>query len=129
MAKTKVLLMKVKDVPHPTQQFKQVEVDELQDYYNHLGCDLFDIVSRKIGDRFYDVYCDDCGLFEDDPIISMVNKNGEPMLVGNLIFANHNAAGETTSLSDEDVRYIVKNTCFAIDSKGRGLFRVIGNYE
>jgi len=129
MAKTKVLLMKVKDVADPTEQFKQVEVDELQDYYDHLGCDLFDIASRKIGGRFYDIYCDDNGLFDDDPIISMINRNGEAMLVGNLIFANHDAAGETTSLSDEDINHIMKNTCFAIDSRGRSLFRVIGDYE
>lgn len=84
----------------------EAEVESLNDYYEHLCCDCFDIANRKIGDRRFDIFVDDIGLFRDDPIPSVVDKNLQPMLVGNCIFANHDYEGNTTSLTDDDIRII-----------------------
>lgn len=127
MAKVDLLLMKVKHVDDPADQFEKIQVDELSDYYKHLECDTFDIVTRKIGDKYYDVFCDDCGLFDDDPIVSMTDQEGHAMMVGNLIFANHDSQGNTTSLTDEDMRNIKRNAHIGLGD-GRVIFRIVADY-
>ena len=78
----------------------------LDDYYKHLGCDCFDIANRRLGDRRFDIFVDDEGLLKDNPTISAITADNEPMLVGNLIFANHDGQGNTISLSDNDIETI-----------------------
>ena len=57
----------------------------LDEYYKTLDCSCIDIVERKIGGKFYDVMCDDEGLFREPQKISAINDMGEPMFVGNLL--------------------------------------------
>ena len=90
-------------------EVKEIDCDGLQDYYKHLGCDCFDIVQRKIAGKYFDIYIDDNGMFVEKPIVSASDSANEPMLVGNLIFANANAEGNTISLSDDDIAWIKKN--------------------
>ena len=85
--------------------------EKLEDFYEHLKCSCFDIAHRKIGGKWFDIFCDDEGLFKDSPIPSAIfpeefNKNHTVALVGNLIFANHDYEGNTTALSDEDINNI-----------------------
>lgn len=85
----------------------ETEVETLQDIYEALRCDCFDIAYRKIGGRKrFDIFCDDIGLFAENPIVSALDEKMCPALVGNLLFANHDYEGETTSLSDEDIETI-----------------------
>ena len=79
------------------------DCEDLDDFYAELECHTFDIARRRIGKNYYDIFCDDIGLYREKPVISAVNADGEPMLVGNLIFANHDGQGNTTDLSDEDI--------------------------
>lgn len=88
---------------------KPVQCSELDDFYRELDADVFDIARRKIGGRYYDIFVDDMGLWREDPVVSAISPKMEPMLVGNLVFANHDDAGETTSLTDEDMDRIVHN--------------------
>lgn len=123
----RLLLMKIYGIDDPTDQFEEIEASELNDYYKHLGCSCFDIARRKIGDKYYDIFVDDIGLFVDDCIVSAIDPAGQPMLVGNLIFANHDEQGNTTSLTHEDVRHIMRNAHIATGD-GRFLFRVVCEY-
>ena len=75
-------------------------------WYRLIGCDTIDIVTRKVGGRKFDIICDDCGLMSEHPIISAVDAQYEPMLVGSLVFAHHDAEGNTTGLVDGDVEAI-----------------------
>lgn len=88
---------------------KPVQCSELDDFYRELDADVFNIARRKIGGRYYDIFVDDMGLWREDPVVSAISPKMEPMLVGNLVFANHDDAGETTSLTDEDMDRIVHN--------------------
>lgn len=81
--------------------------DELDAFYDKLDCSCIDIVSRVIGEKRYDIMCDDEGLLKDAPKISAINDMGQPMFVGNLMFFNVDEAGELVGLSDEDVEYIM----------------------
>jgi len=96
-------------------QVKEVECNELDNYYKHLRCNCFDIAYRKVGGRYFDIFVDDIGLFAEHPIVSAMDSAGNPMLVGNLIFANHDAEGNTTSLSDEDISIIKEHLMNVVD--------------
>lgn len=125
---TKLLLLKIYDVDDPADQFERIEVGEcIDDYYKHLGCSCFDIAHRKIGNKYYDIFCDDEGLFKEDFIFSAIDPSGTGMLVGNLIFANHDDQGNTTDLTEDDVHNIMRNTHIATGD-GHTLFRVVCEY-
>lgn len=88
-------------------EVKQVNPEGLKDYYELIGCRVVDIVTRKIGRKFYEIICDDEGTFVDDPLISAIDDLGRVMLVGNLIICGKvNSEGDLTDLSSNDIRYI-----------------------
>ena len=96
-----------------------VYADGLEDYYKLIDCRCIDIVSRRIGDKVYDIICDDEGLFSENRRVSAVDSKRQPMLVGNLLIAGlADEEGHLTNLTDEDVEHIEKNLMFArtIDS-------------
>ncbi|HCJ37841.1 MAG TPA: hypothetical protein DHV37_05890 [Erysipelotrichaceae bacterium] len=128
----RLLLLRIDTTDFP-EIVKEVECNDLDDYYKYLNCGCFDIATRKIGDKYYDIFVDDEGLFKDNPIMSMANiDNGEPMLVGNLIFANHDDEGNTTSLSDEDMNNIKRHICLVdivkADRSKETRFIALGSY-
>ena len=86
-----------------TAKLSWVECCSLDDYYKHLKCDCIDIPTRKVGTVVFDVICDDNGLLIENPVVSAVDKNLRPMLVGNLLFSHHDKAGETTSCIESDM--------------------------
>ena len=84
---------------------KNIE-NTLESYYRIIECTTIDIVSRRFAGRRLDVICDDEGLFTDSPVITAVDHNNNPMLVGTLIIVNHDDEGETVSLTQQDVSAI-----------------------
>lgn len=92
---------------------------ELQDFYDAIGCYAFDIANRDIGGRRFDIFVDDIGLFADNPIVSAIDIGREPMLVGNLVFANHDSEGNTTDLTDDDIEHIKSNVVHYLTLNGR----------
>lgn len=79
----------------------------LQSYYELIECDYVDIVSRKIGKKYFDIICDDEGLYRQ-PKISAIDTMGQPMLVGNLFIVNYDGNGDNASLSDDDIAHVKK---------------------
>ena len=112
--------------------FYEAECECLNDYYEHLKCETFDIATRKIGNKYFDIFVDDIGLFAENPIPSVVDTSLMPMLVGNCIFANHDSEGNTTSLSDDDIAIIkdeVIEIYIADDKDGyKAITAVVGTY-
>ena len=84
--------------------------DDLKVFYELIGCQYVDMVRRKIGDKYYDVICDDEGAFKENPIISAVDTTYKPMFVGNLIISKANDEGELIDLSEKDVKQILRHT-------------------
>lgn len=85
----------------------EAECSNLKDFYKELDCECFDITRRNVGGRIYDIYCDDIGTFRDDPIPSAFDRNRQPCMVGNLIFSKHDFAGDSVSLTDDDIQHII----------------------
>ena len=92
---------------------EEVEIgqSQLDKFHDLIKCRCFDITQRKISGRYFDIFCDDEGLLIDPrpPISAFDTKKKMPMLVGNLIIANHNVQGDTTDLSDDDIKLIKKH--------------------
>ena len=81
---------------------------ELQAYYDLLDVETIDIVTRKIGGKYYDIICDDEALLKNNPIPSMIGPHCDIMLFGNLFIALHDGEGNEISLTKDDVNRIMK---------------------
>lgn len=82
--------------------------NSLEGYYKALDCDTIDIVEREINGTYYDIICDDEALLKGDPLPSALDKLREPMLFGRLFVCHHDDEGELTSLSDEEVKSVLR---------------------
>lgn len=123
MAKIKVLALDVQDGKGLYET--EIENHDLDAIYDILKCDTFDIATRKIGGRYYDIFCDDEGLLKEEQIISAIERGLTPMLVGNLMIANHDGAGETTTLTAEDIQIIKRHTTKLADHASGRLYTAL----
>ena len=97
---------------------REIECNNLDDYYNAIDCNTIDIVSRRIGDGWYDIIVDDEGLLADNPIPSALDvEHMTVMLVGNLIISKHDGAGNEISLDDDNVDEVMHNIVAVFDGK------------
>ena len=88
---------------------KAVEIDDsdrLNEYYRLLNCSRIDITSRNVGGIEYDIIADDEGMLKENPIVSALDPEGQPALVGNLLFCKYDGEGGETSLSDDDIAHL-----------------------
>ena len=91
---------------------KEIDFEpSLSKYYELLGCDTIDIVTRSVGGKVFDVICDDEGLMCENPVISAVDTKMEPMLVGSLLFVHHDSAGNTTGVTGEECTHLLAHVC------------------
>jgi len=112
-------IMKVFVLDTEDQSFNFVETEGgLSEWYRLLHCDLIDITERKIGGKYFDVICDDEGLFKENPIISAITDSGEARLVGSIAICNHDGEGHETGLTWEDEKIIVMKQAIATRADG-----------
>ena len=80
--------------------------------------------NRKVGGKWFDIIVDDEGMLKENPIVSALDSDMQPALVGNLLFCNWDGeTGEEISLSDDDIKHLEKYTALAVqkDAEGREL--------
>ena len=103
---------------------KAVEIDDdnhLQEYYKYLNCSIVDITSRKVGGKWFDIIADDEGMLKENPIVSALDSNNQPALVGNLLFCNYDSeTGEEVSLTDDDIEHLEKYSALAVKKDAEG---------
>lgn len=95
----------------------ELEYNSYKDYYKVLNCDTFDIQTRKFGDEWLDIYCDDEGLFKENNKPSVLTfANGElvEQIVGNVFIVSHDDEGETISLTDEQIKKVMETVAVVI---------------
>lgn len=120
--------IKVVVINDSTATFKTVPND-IDAFYKELNCDLFDIATRKIDNRVFDIYCDDEGLFVENARVSAIDKDENIMLVGNLMITNHDDEGNTTSLTEEEASYIIANVGYFSTLTHKTPYPVLMNVE
>lgn len=84
-----------------------LDANNLEHFYSILNCDCIDIVTRKVGGKWFDIVCDDEGLLKGNPIVSAIDNLGYPMFCGNLLVFNHEG-DELASLTDDDCEHVMK---------------------
>ena len=89
-----------------------LKLNDYKDFYPMLDCECFEIVRRKFGRNYYDVYCDDEGLLLDkDPAIYTFHEDMVcEVIVGNCFVCKHDEEGETISLTEDEVEEVLRNT-------------------
>lgn len=80
--------------------------DDLDAFYEKLGCDLIEIDERRIGGKWFDVMCDEEGTFRDDARISAIDNFGNTMFVGNLMFFHNDGEGNLTGITEDEVKHL-----------------------
>lgn len=104
MKEITVMILKAGDNSFPTVETIK---DDLDEFYKIIECNTIDIVSRKIGGIYYDIICDEEALLKDSPVVSVVSKDGSPLICGNIIICN-SKEGELKSLSNTDIYNLIK---------------------
>lgn len=94
-------------------QTKVVDAEGLQDYYQLIGCELVDIVFRRIGGKWFNIICDDEGALKRDPKISAIDSLCNAMLVGNLLIASGEINDDVlVGLDEKDVEHLEKHVAY-----------------
>ena len=83
-----------------------LQYESYKSLYPVINCDLFDIPTRYIKGKPFDIYLDDEGLLKGKPVVA-ASDDGLEVLVGNLFFCKHNDHGGIESLTDEEVNLIL----------------------
>ena len=93
--------------------------DRLEDYYKVLDCNLIEVAERKVNGVWFDIMCDEEGLLKGEPMVSAVDGEYHPMLVGNLLFLHSDPnTGEFVGISKPEAEMLLSNYAFAL-SDGR----------
>ena len=88
-----------------------VEVeDDLDAFYKLLNCDCFDITKRKIGGKWFQIMCDDIGLWKEGNMPSALTEDMRVGLVGNILVFPSIDSPDLHSLSDEEIEHLRDNT-------------------
>lgn len=82
----------------------------LDSYYSLLDCTCIDIVSRIIGDKRFDIICDDEALLKAPTFVSAYDRNDTPALFGSLFVCKFDGRDDVTSLSEEELDYVDLHT-------------------
>ena len=79
---------------------------ELDNYYKLLECSTIDMKAIRLGDRHYDIICDDEGLFvnPDELYVTYTNLTQSDSVAGNILLVGPpDEEGCETSLTDDDI--------------------------
>ena len=87
--------------------------NNLDELYRLINCDTIDVTYRQFDEKIFAVVCDDNGKLKSNSITSAITmRTNQPIrtdLVGNLIVTGYpNDEGDFTSLSDEDIKIILR---------------------
>ena len=80
--------------------------NDFKTIYDLLNCQLFTIARRKIGKKYFDIYCDDEGLLKEDNVTSAISLDNTEVLVGNIFIVKHDDNGEVVGLDKDDMKFV-----------------------
>lgn len=110
----KLLLLK-RDGRNVTHTIVEVEEDNfLKRAYMLIHCDTVDCVERRLSKdgKLYDLWVDDEGALKGNtkPTLATMSRFNDicEVIFGNVLVANHDEEGNTTTLTDEEIADIIK---------------------
>lgn len=110
------------------QIFEVVDIeDKLEVLRELVGCHTIDITWRLIGDKHYNIVCNDEGLLQGLTVTAL-DPGHMNVIAGNiLIVGDEDDEGALTSLTDEDVENIRANT-FNVPVRGSNILLLSISY-
>lgn len=101
--------------------------NSLDSLYAALDCDVINIAGRTICGHPYDIVCDENGLLRNDYYVSAVDEKKHPMLIGRLFVCHHDDEGELTSLTDHEIKHVLKQCRLAVraNTPNREYYRML----
>lgn len=103
MRKIKGVLGKINERGEVEFSIHDFEYNNYKDIYTLLNIKLFTVAVRKIGNTYYDIYCDDEGVYNSNiPAMISCDDNcfGTEVIFGNVFICKCNDEGDMTSLLD-----------------------------
>lgn len=101
MKKIKVLVIKPTSIEVRDIKNNYINFKEAIDIESPIDC-----ITRNIGGKDYDIWCDDEGLFKENLQAIAINTDWNETIVGNILIAN-SRNGKSTSLTDKDIDRII----------------------
>ena len=87
----------------------------LKDLYEMCHCRCIDITVAEIEGTLFNVVVDDEGLLVDRPVATVFNRNGEPLLVGSVVFFGmDDETDDLASLSQRQIELLLNRTGMAV---------------
>ena len=74
--------------------------------YRLIDCDLIDIAQVEVGEKFFNVYCDEEFLLKEKPTPTLY-LNAEQVLCGNLVFTTCDEEGKLGGVTEEDIDKLI----------------------
>jgi len=110
----------------PDSFVSQCEVENtLASYHELLDCECFDITSVRVNGEWYDVFCDDEGLFKSHPKPTIADPKGKVKIVGKCFFAGHDEEGRTISLTRKEVKNILDRVRIVSEGKTGRYYEIV----
>jgi len=98
-------------------EFSKIEFEHksYKDMYTLLDIQFFEIPSMYLGNKEYDIYCDEEGQFNALKDFYSVAygkkfKQVKPYIVGNVFICSHTADGDIASLTDAQCERVLNST-------------------
>ena len=102
-----ILLKKGESDPNSFATLVDIE-GKLEDFYRLLDCSCIEMPSRLVGGKWFDIVCDEEGLFVSGNIPTCVNTSFEESIFGNTLLV-HNNHGKTVGVTQEDFDLVKRN--------------------
>ena len=83
----------------------------LDEWYRLINCDLIDVQVHTIEGKPFDFICDDEALFKEGGKVSALDKDQQPVMVGNLVICNCDDEGRETGLQKRDIELLKHHIC------------------
>lgn len=93
----------------------------LQRIYDMLHCDCIDVVERKFGKHYYDIYCDDEGTFKENNPVSIATFDKQTLveqIVGTVFICKHDGEGGMQSLTPQECQEVLEIILAYTDHEG-----------
>lgn len=106
----KVILCKPNDKPKVVDIPKKhtyLDIKALLEIESPLTC-----VRRKIGNNYYDFWCDDDGLFPENKCVCGICTNAKEVLCGNILIAKSDSEGNLIGLTKDEIEKVLNDKNF-----------------
>lgn len=99
-------------------EYKSINND-IETFQKEINCNFFDVKSFTINDKKYTFYYDESGLYTKKTVPSLINKNGDILLVNNFFICKEKQTEEgkiASSLTADEAKAIMSSHFYNLNT-------------